>query len=408
MFDRDKWLEIFHTIITNPLRTVLTGVSVALGIFILVVMQGLGFGLQNGVYSQIQDDAINSLWVRSGRTTLAYAGLNPNRSIQYKNDDLDWSIDNIEGIGEYSGRLQFWGSSMTYENSTMDFALRSVHPGHQELERTDLVSGRYINEGDIAGMRKVAVVGQNIVDDLFKGKDPVGEMMTIRGIQFRVVGHYEDPNSRWENRVAYVPMSTGQKLFGRNDNLSMFILSTGTASLEESIEMVEEIEAHLKEKHRVHPEDNQAIWIRNNNEEFKQFMDIFFGIRAFIWTIGIFTLLAGIIGVANIMSIVVKERTKEIGVRKALGATPRSIISLIIQESVFLTLVAGCTGLVVGIVLLEAVAGFVDHEFFKDPSVDFTVCWIAIVLLTVAGAVSGLFPAIRAVRIRPVEALRDE
>jgi putative ABC transport system permease protein len=408
MFDKDKWMEIFHTILNNPLRTILTGTSVALGIFILVVMQGLGFGLQNGVFKQIQDDAINSIWVRSGRTSIGYRGLNPNRTIQYENRDLQWTLDEIEGVGDYSARVGIWNASMVYGSKSMNFSVRGVHSGHQTLERTELLAGRFINEADVSQERKVCVVGGTIREDLFEGDDPIGKYLMIQGVQFRVVGYYNDPNSRWENRLAYVPVTTAQSLFGWNERIDMFMISTKDASLEKTQLMAAQIEQHLKEVNTVHPEDDRAIRIRNNNEEFKEFMDIFFGIRLFIWAIGSFTLLAGVIGVANIMSIVVKERTKEIGVRKALGATPATIISLIIQESVFLTFTAGCIGLLLGVLLLEATSGLIEHDFFSNPKVDFQVCVIAMVILTVAGALSGLFPALRAVSIRPVEALRDE
>jgi putative ABC transport system permease protein len=223
-----------------------------------------------------------------------------------------------------------------------------------------------------------------------------------------VVGTFYDPGSKWENRNVYVPISTAQRVFGRGEELDMFLVSTGDATLDESIELTSSIEHYLKEAHFVHPDDNRAISIHNNNETFSEMVDVFNGIRYFVWGIGVFTLLAGIIGVANIMSIVVKERTKEIGVRKALGATPFSIISLIIQESIFLTAVAGCLGLIMGVALLEVLANFIDHEFFTNPTVNFNVCLGALIMLTIAGAVSGLLPAIRAVRIRPVEALRDE
>jgi putative ABC transport system permease protein len=405
MLDWDKWLEIFHTIIKNPLRTLLTGLSVALGIFILVVMQGLGFGLQNGVMKQIQDDAINSIWVRSGVTSIPYKGLNANRRIEYDNDDLAWVVENVEGVTDYSGRFMRWSSQISYGREKMDFGIRAVHPGHQMLERTDVKEGRYINTMDVTNMRKVALIGKTVYDDLFKGKPAVGEYIEINGISFRVIGMFEDPNSRWENRQVYVPISTGQKVFGGRDKLNMFMVSTGEASLEE---MKNKIDLHLREHYSVHPEDERAVWLRNNNEEFKEFLDIFVGIRTFIWVIGFFTLFAGIIGVANIMSIIVKERTKEIGIRKALGATPWSIISLIIQESTFLTFVAGCFGLVVGVGLLELVSNFIDHEFFTNPTINYRISIGALLILVVAGSLSGLIPAIRAVNIRPVEALRDE
>ncbi len=408
MFDTDKWLEIFNTILKNPLRTILTGTSVALGIFILVVMQGLGFGLRNGMYASMQDDAINSLWIRSGSTSLPYKGLNSGRDIQLTNQDLAYVVKNVEGVGAYTGRLMFWGITMTYGSKSMGFPMRGLHPGHQELERTNMKTGRYINDADLDAERKVCVIGQTIVDDLFKGDDPIGTYLSMNGVQFQVVGTFEDPNSRWENRSAYIPITTAQKLFGRADDLSMFMVSTGEASLDQSKMMASQIESYLKEVHMVNPADNQAIRVRNVNEDFQEFINVYNAIKIFIWAIGIFTLFAGIVGVANIMSIIVKERTKEIGVRKALGATPWTVISLIIQESVFLTLISGCVGLILGVVLLELSGDLIEHEFFRNPEVDFGICFSALLILAIAGALSGLFPAIRAVRIRPVEALRDE
>lgn len=408
MFDIDKWLEIFHTMITNPLRTVLTGVSVALGIFILIVMQGLGFGLQNGVYKTMQDDAINSIFINSWMTALPYKGRNAGRYISLETKDLDYLVGHYEQIDNYTGRVGFWGVPIEFGNEAMNFSVRGVHPGHLELERSNMTAGRYINQSDLIEFRKVTVLGQTIVDDLFRGRNPIGEYVKIFGVVFRVVGTFEDPGSKWENRNAYIPITTTQRVFGRGSEVDMLLLSTGEATLEESIEMAASIEKYLKEVHFVHPDDKRAISVNNNNESFQEMVNVFTGIRSFVWGIGVFTLLAGIIGVANIMSIVVKERTKEIGVRKALGATPWSVISLILQESIFLTAIAGCIGLVSGVALLETISQFVDHEFFTNPTVNFNVCLGALILLVIAGAVSGLLPAIRAVRIRPVEALRDE
>ena len=408
MFDRDKWLEILHTMVQNPLRTFLTGVSVALGIFILVVMQGMGFGLQNGVFQQIQNDAVNSIWVRNGQTSLAYRGLNPGRYIRFDNRDLNHVVQNIEGVAGYSGRVGIWNAQMTHGKETQNFGARGIHPANQELEQVDLTAGRYINEGDLMDERKVAVIGKTIVDDLFRGKDPIGEYFTLNGVQFVVIGHFEDPKSRWENRQAYIPITTAQKIFGRSDALDMFVVSTGDLSFDETKRMAVDIENYLKDRHNIHPDDNRAIDVTNNNEEFKTYLDVFIGIRLFIWVIGGFTLLAGIIGVANIMSIVVKERTREIGIRKALGASPFTILSLIIQEALFLTLVAGSFGLVAGVVLLEFAGDAVQHEYFANPAVNFAICATALAVLVVAGVLSGLVPALRAVAVSPVEALRTE
>ncbi len=408
MFDRDKWLEIFHTIIQNPLRTFLTGVSVALGIFILVVMQGLGFGLQNGVMKDVERNAVNSIWVRGGQTSLPYKGMNPGRWIRYNNDDLNFILREVEDIGVYSGRIGFWSVNMTYGQETASFGARGVHPANQELQQVNILDGRYINEADIDQERKIAVVGKTVIDDLFRGKNPVGEFFMVMGVKFVVVGTFEDPNSRWENRQVYIPFTTAQKIFGRNDRLDMFVVSTGDAPFERTKQMTLEIESHLKERHGVNPKDTRAIQISNYNEEFRTYMNVFIGIRLFIWVIGGFTLLAGIIGVGNIMSIVVKERTKEIGIRKALGAGPMTILGLIIQESVFLSVVAGSFGLIAGVVLLETLGGSIEHEFFTNPEVDFRICAIALGVLVLAGMLSGLIPALRAVAVSPVEALRDE
>lgn len=408
MFDRDKWLEIFNTIIQNPLRTFLTGVSVALGIFILVVMQGVGFGMQTGVMKQKQKNAVNSIWVRSGQTSLPFRGLNPGRYVKYTNDDLNYLVNNIDGISGYTGRMGLWNVKMTYLRETANFGARGIHPDNQYLQQVDVISGRYINEADLLEERKVAVLGKSIVEDLFRGRDPVGEFFTISGVKFAVVGTFEDVNSRWENRQAYMPISTAQKVFGNTDDLSMMIFSTGEVPFERTKQMATEIESYLKERHGVDPRDRRAVSVTNNNEEFKSLSDVFSGIRLFIWVIGGFTLLAGMIGVGNIMSIVVKERTKEIGIRKALGAAPITILALIIQEAVFLTLVAGSFGLIAGVVLLEMAGDLVTHEYFMNPAVDFRICALALAMLVFSGALSGLFPALRAVAVSPVEALRSE
>ncbi|NQX90896.1 MAG: ABC transporter permease [Flavobacteriales bacterium] len=406
MFDSDKWLEIFTTMSKNPLRTALTGTSVALGVFILIVFQGIGFGLQNGVEGEFDDDAINSMWIRSNRTSMPYAGLQPNRPIQYKDDDLEL-IREKYGVNVYSGRYGRWGAPVSFENKTQNFAMRGVHSGHLFLEKTDITEGRFINEFDLAEERKVAVVGQTIVEDLFKGENPNGKFIKVFGIQFKVVGHYNDPASRWENRVVYLPLTTTQKLFGAEDELDMFIVSTGDMPFEETVEMREDIENILKAKHKVHPEDQKAIRINNNNESLKEYLDIFKGIRIFIWVMGGLTLIAGMIGVANIMSVTVKERTKEIGIRKALGATPGSILSMIVSEAIMLTLASGCIGFLVGWGILRVVSGFIEHDYFQNPQVNLEVSVVVIILLVIIGALAGLFPALNAAYIKPIKALRE-
>ncbi len=408
MFDLDKWMEILDTMAKNPLRTLLTSLSVAVGIFILVVLLGLSQGLQSGVSQTFQKDAVNSIWVRGGQTALAYQGYKPNRNIRFNNEDVK-EAKVIDGVIDYSARLSFWGAILKVGSQQGQYGVRAVHPAHAVVEKTEITAGRFVNQGDIQNARKVAVIGQTIIDDLFKQNDPIGEQIEIFGIRFTIVGTFRDGNSRWENRQVYIPITTGQNLFGRGkDAIDMFIVSNEENNFERSIEISDEIASYLRAEYKIHPEDQRGIDITNMNEEAKRFENIFLGIKVFVFIMGILTLMAGIIGVSNIMSIVVKERTKEIGIRKAIGASPWSIISLILQESVFLTLIAGCAGLIAGVLALESISGQMDHEYFKDPRVSFWSSLSAIIILVVAGAISGFIPAFRAAAIKPVEALKDE
>jgi len=411
MFNRDTWLEIANTVMSHPMRTFLTGLSIALGVFILVVMQGLGFGLQNGVKSQFADDAVNSVWVRSGRTQLSYRGNQPNRKVKIREMDVDAMFQQMDTVEVFSRRIRIWGVPMEYGDKLSSFPLRGVDPGHQELENTTLTGGRYISQRDIDNERKVAVVGKNIIEDLYEDSNPVGTYLMVQGIQFMVVGTFNDPASRWENRMAYLPYSTAQRLFrnkGAGDVVDQIIVGTGSMPIPETTSMTATLLSWFKDRKGVHPDDSRGIIMENNNEEYARFQNIFMGIELFIWGIGLLTLLAGAVGVDNILAIAVKERTKEIGVRKALGATSSSVVALVVQESLALMIVSGSAGLVVGVWLLELVSPMVDHEYFKNPQVDYRIALLAISILAVVGVLSGIGPAIRAVSIKPVEALRDE
>jgi len=413
MFDRDAWLEVAHNVLAHPLRTTLTGLSVALGIFILVVMQGLGYGLQHGVESQFADDAVNSIWVEGGRTQMAYRGNQSNRPVKLSNADLPGLEALADTVPAYSRRIRMWGAEVVWENpggedQSGSFGLRGVDPDHITLERSNLLSGRFVNARDVLESRKVAVVGPNIVEELFKNAEPVGAFVRINGILFQVVGTFEDPGSRWENRVAYVPFSTAQSLFRSDENVDQVIYSTGDMTTEATVAQSGRMLSWLKDVKVVHPDDSRGVRVDNNNEEYAMYASIFEGIRLFIWGIGLMTLLAGAVGVANILAIGVKERTKEIGVRKALGATNGSIVALVVMESTVLMLLSGCLGLMLAVGLLTGVAPMANHEYFQNPQVDHRVALFALGVLVLVGLASGLGPALRAVAIRPVEALHDE
>ena len=408
MFNRDTWLEIANTVLSNPMRTFLTGLSIALGVFILVVMQGLGFGLQNGVQNQFSDDAVNSIWVDAGRTQLAYRGNMPNRQVKMRNSDMDAMFQQMDTVHAYSRRVRIWGVVMEYEDQQSNFPLRGVDPDHLMLENTTLTDGRYISSRDVDEETKVAVLGATVVEDLYEGVNPIGTYLLIGGVQFRVVGTFDDPASRWENKMAYLPFTTAQSIFRSSDKVDQMILGTGDMPVASTILLSDALLSWFKDRKVVHPDDERGVRIENNNEEYERFQNIFLGIELFIWGLGLLTLLAGAVGVANILAIAVKERTKEIGVRKALGASSISVLGLVVQESLALMIVSGSAGLITGVGLLEVVSPMIDHDYFKNPQVDFRIALVALGILAVVGVVSGLGPALRAVRIKPVEALRDE
>tara|TARA_B100001057_G_scaffold473246_1_gene537454 strand:+ start:591 stop:1829 length:1239 start_codon:yes stop_codon:yes gene_type:complete len=412
MVDRDTWLEIFHTVMSNPLRTGLTGLSIALGIFILVVMQGLGTGLETGVNQTFGDDAVNFIRVETGNAQLAYRGRKPNRRVELHNGDVQAMKTEMDSVPALSRLVLKWGSTVRYRNEQGSYGVRGVDPDQREIGQVNLTAGRFVNERDVDQNRKSAVIGGQILADLYpRGATPaaaIGSFIQVRGIQFVVVGVFNQAGSRWENRSVYVPFSTAQKLFTKSDVVNRVAIGTGDATLAETRTATSSLMGWLRNLLVVHPDDTQGVWVVNRNEQAEIYQQIFGGIRLFLWFVGMMTLLAGAMGVANIMAIVVRERTKEIGVRKALGATSGSIVAQIVQEAVFLMLISGCIGLVTGTWLLQGIVPFVEHDFFSNPRVDFRSALAALCVLTLVGVASAIGPALRAVSIRPVEALRDE
>ena len=410
MIRLDAWQEIFDTVRHNKLRTALTGFAVAWGIFMLVVLLGSGKGLEHGVDYQFRDDAVNSIWISSGQTSVAYKGMQPGREVQFDNQDYDEVTTRVPGVEYASARFWIFGSQqVNYKNENGSYTIRAVHPGHQVLERTKVVSGRYLNELDLRQFRKSAVLGTLVAAALFHDEDPIGKEVRIGGISFKVVGVFDDEGSEREREFIYLPISTAQRTFNGGNRLSQILYTTGDASLAESEKMAGASRRILSVNHTFDPDDERAIYVNNNVENYQKIVALTGAIRLFVWVVGIGTLLAGVVGVSNIMLVAVRERTREIGIRKALGATPASIVGLVMQESVLITTVAGYAGLVLGVLVLEGLAKAIpDAAFFRNPQVDLRVAVSATVLLIVAGAVAGFFPARRAAAIRPIEALRDE
>ncbi|BAO75108.1 ABC transporter permease [Winogradskyella sp. PG-2] len=414
MFNIERWQEIFETLRKNKLRTFLTGLSVASGIFILVVLLGFSSGIENGVTSEFQQDATNEISVRTRITTKGYKGLNPGRRIQLKDEDFTNLSSTYDDNLEYrSASYSIWGGQITHKNESGNYRVRGVMPDEQFIENADMVSGRFLNYSDINEGKKVAVIGNKVKTDLFKGKDPINKDIAIWGINFKVIGVYTDPGGEREESNVFLPLTTVQRSFNGGDNIrDMSFTVKMSDNFQEAVELSKNlslaIENDLKKKHIVAPDDVAAIRVNNTLEEAKKIYSLIDTIKAVFWFIGIGTIIAGVVGVGNIMIIIVKERTKEIGIRKALGAEPMSIIAMILQEAVFVTMFSGLFGLIFGLGLLELVGPQVDSPFIKFPQVDFNTAIITVFILVAAGALAGFLPAYRAAKIKPIVALRDE
>jgi putative ABC transport system permease protein len=403
-------LELWDVLRRNALRTTLTGLSVAWGVFMLVVLLGAGKGLENGADWEFRDDAQNQIWIAGGKTSVPFRGRSPGRAISFKNQDFADLSRKVPGIEHLTGRFWLWGEfSVSYGSKRASFSILGVHPDHRFLEKTVIVRGRFLNESDQSDKRKVAVIGSKVREMLFGDDDPVGQYVNIRGLAYKVVGEFEDVGGENELRKIYVPISAAQLVYNQPDVIHQLLFTVGDASVEQSQAMAEQARALLAKNHGFAVDDRRALRIGNNLEQFTRLTNVFRWIRVFVWAVGVGTLLAGIVGIGNIMLISVAERTKEIGIRKALGATPASIIRMVLGEALVLTAVSGYAGLVAGVGVVELVAAkFPEAPFFRQPSVSLEIALGATALIIAAGALAGFFPAYRAARVNPIVALRSE
>jgi putative ABC transport system permease protein len=406
----DTLREVLDVLSRNKLRAALTGSSVGWGIFMLVLLLAAGNGLRHGVEYDFRDDATNSIWIRQGKSSQPYLGHAPGRPINFDDGDVDALLREVPGIEHLSGRYYVRGAlAVSRGNQSATFDVRGCHPDHQYLERTIMISGRFIDELDIRDRRKVAVIGTAVQAALFGRKSPLGEIINVRGVNYTVVGVFEDQGGEGELRRIYIPISTAQLVYHGGNRIHQIMFTTGAASLAQSERMAQRTRAVLSERHVVSLSDRRAIHISNNQAQFRKLMDIFDWLRSFVWLVGIGTLFAGVVGVSNIMIISVQERTLEIGIRKAIGATPASIIRMILMEALLLTGVAGYLGLTAGVASVELARRYLaDNEYVRDPTVDVRVALVATLLLVVAGALAGVMPASKAARVRPVVAMRAE
>lgn len=409
MFNRDRWREIFETISKNKLRTFLSGFTVALGIFIFIILFGLGNGLKNTFQEFFLDDASNAIFLYPGRTSMPYKGFKANRRIEFENDDLADIKENFSFFLEHLSPRISRGALTRYKNESNSYSTRAVAPGHQFVEKTILMKGRYINNSDINEKKKNAVIGRLVAKDLFKTEDPVGKYINIGSSVFKVVGIFQDDGGDNEERNIYIPYTTRQLIEKSNNKLDQIVITfrkelghAGALAFEKSLKK------YFKEKKAIAPSDPNGIYIQNLTDDLKQSQQFAVVLQLIVSFVGLGTLIAGIIGISNIMVFVVKERTKELGIRKALGATPRSVIQMILQESVFITAISGYVGLILGVLVLENIGLKLEEYFIKNPFIDLGTAITATIILILFGAIAGYIPARRASNIKPIVALRDE
>ena len=407
MFDLDRWQEIFSSIRSNMLRTVLSGFTVALGLYIFIVLFGIGTGLKNAFNDGFRS-AQNLISISSGRTSLAYAGLQADRLISFNNDDLEAvTTENKKNI-EYSSPIYstFW--TVKYGKESGSYGINGAGEEEVYIKNRTVLDGRYLSPADIKENRNVAVIGKMVHRDLIKNGNPIGKELDINGTIFKVIGVFSDNQGDWAERSISIPITTMQQLKKSSDTISEISLTYNMElSPDEAIQFGEELKNQLQERKKVSPEDEQAIWVFNNAENTKNgtmFLSVIIIIVGFI---GIGTLVAGIIGISNIMVYIVKERTLEIGIRKAIGARPISIVVLILQESIVITVLSGIIGVLLGVLSLRLIGNNLRQYFILDPNVGWGAIFSAFVCLVISGAVAGFVPAYRASKIKPIEALRS-
>ena len=415
IFDTDRWREVFDTLGANPLRTALTAFGVLWGIFMLIIMLGASSGLQNGVSSEFQGFATNSLYIWTQRTTMPYKGLPEGRWFRMDNEDtkaIEKLIPEVKVIAPRNEVGGWRGSANAVRGlHTGAYGIKGDYPEVREIQPFNVTEGRWLNKKDIDQKRKVAIIGPKVVNDLYEANEEViGSTIRINGVYFTVVGTISSKKSGGEAeddaQSIFIPLSSFQQAFNVGNRVSYygFMPKAGysVAFIEEKILKL------LKERHRVHPADQFAFGTNNNEEDFAEYDNVFKGINFITWFVGTLTLIAGVIGISNIMLIIVKERTKEIGIRRAIGASPLSIISQIILEALVLTSMAGYIGIVLGVWAVEFAGPLIEDDSFKNPEVNFQTILIALGVLILSGCAAGFIPAYRALEIKPVEALRTE
>jgi putative ABC transport system permease protein len=409
MFDLDLWREIFQSINKNRTRSLLSGFTVAFAILLFTILFGIANGLQNTFSEAFVDDATNSIFINSGRTTKANKGFQAGRQIQFKNEDFNYIKEEFGNKVEYITARIYNNIQASFRNEQGSYSLRGVHPDHQFLEKTKVQEGRYINQNDLVNRTKVVVIGKKIEEDLFLKTTALGKYINLSGIPYKVVGIFTDDGGDYEESIIYMPVTTSQQVYGNNDYIDQINLTYNPEmDYDEALAFSNTLNKKLKERFSVASSDQRAVRVRNMAEGTKAVSQMTFGLTVIILVIGFGTLIAGIVGISNIMIFIVKERTKEIGIRKALGASPKSIISIILIESIIITAIAGYVGLLIGVGVVELAEPVLKDYFIKDPGVSNSLVIGATITLISAGAIAGYLPAKKASQIKPIVALRND
>lgn len=418
MFDIDLYREIWQAITKNKMRSTLTAFGVFWGLFMLVALAGAGKGLENGINNQFDGFATNAAFMWSQNTSVAYKGFKKGRNWNMDNRDMNAILENVDEIEYLVPRLQGFAqntpNNTTYKDRYGSFTLNGDYPNLAKVEPFKMTKGRFLNDIDIKESRKVCVIGPRVEEVLFKkGQDPVGEYIRVSGVYFQIIGVFE-VNSNisfgYDKREAiHIPFTTLQSAFNYGNQVHFFSF---TAYKNTPVSVAEnKIIEILKKRHDIAPDDVQAVGHVNIERQFQMVSSLFMGINILTYVVGLGTLLAGIIGISNIMLVIVKERTKEIGIKRAIGATPFNIIRQILMESVLLTLTAGYFGLILGILLNEGLGIAMaqsEDNIFLNPGIDLTMGLNSLLILVIAGALAGLLPATKAVKVKPIDAIREE
>lgn len=409
MFSRDLWGEIAFSISNNKLRTFLTGFSVAWGIFILVLLLASVEGMKNGFTKRFSKNASNSIFIRTNATTIPYGGLEAGRKITLKNSDIQFIAESFRGYYQYLSPSFNKSVAARYNNETGTYSVSAINTDQFKIDKTTLSHGRFINYNDVEKALKVMVIGKMVASDLFKKQDPIGKYILINNMPHKIVGVFSKDDDEREERKIYAPITTFQRIYGNTDEINQINLTYNPLfNFAKAIDFSDKLEHVFKRRYTIAPDDQGAITINNYAKRFSDLSNFTTMLSAISIGVGFLILISGIVGIGNIMVFIIKERTKEIGIRKALGATPFDIVKLVLLESMVITSASGFVGMLLAMSLVSSLAPLIDSPAFSNPSVNTSTVVTATLVLVLAGLVAGLIPAINAARVKPIVALRSK